>query len=179
MSAPLTPPWQRRRSELNHDRLKNQFLPALAKWLNLLDDRLEDPAFERSFVRSVLPQWWRLRDEAVALADSCEAEMSPRRLVEAGPLRRAAAPTRAWLGPLAHALWLARYAVRGRADAVRDRAAAAQAAYARLEEGLHEHAPRCSAAGLRPLRPRFAEFRDRCRELARAIEAFPSEVKVT
>ena len=81
MTSLRTPVWQKRRSEFNHDWLKNRFIPALAKWLNLLDDRIEDLSFEHTFVETVLPQWEDHREEALALPRDFEQEMSPRTLL--------------------------------------------------------------------------------------------------
>src|ERR1051326_4473635 len=88
--------WQKRRSSFNHDWLKNQFMPALAKWLNLLDNKIEDPDFERAFIASVLPKWEQHREEALRLPRDFEQEMSPRRLFECHPLAHHNVHTKQW-----------------------------------------------------------------------------------
>jgi uncharacterized protein with PIN domain len=173
----MTVTWQQRRSAFNHDWLKNRFLPALAKWLNLLDDLIEDTTTEASFVASVLPQWEGHRDEALALARDFEVEMSPARLFDCIKwLRRRG--NEVWLRQLVHRLWLARYPVQDWVADASARAARADAAYERLQVGIRQCAEASSAAGLRHLRPQFVEFRDCCQSLAQAVGSFPSEVRV-
>lgn len=174
-----TPAWQQRRSRLNHDWLKNQFLPALGHCLNLLDDLVEDIAFERSFVAKVLPQWETHLAEVRALPEDFERDMSPRTLFAYPPLANCDAETRRWLGDLVHVLWLARYPVRRWVSRATARAREAHAAFKRLSHELDKCPDTRSAQALRPLRLLVAQFRSACYELALAIEQFPSEVKVT
>ena len=169
--------WQKRRSDFNHDWLKNRFLPALAKWINLLDDLIEDTIAEASFVNSVLRQWEGHGKVAIALAQDFEVDMSPARLFEGIEwLRRRG--NNEWLQKLVHQLWLARYPVQ---EWVTDALACterADAAYQRLQMGLLQCKETRSIVALRHLRPQFAEFRDCCHILAQAIGKFPSEVWV-
>jgi hypothetical protein len=169
--------WQKRRSAFNHDWLKNHYLPALAKALNLLADFLEDPVFERAFPETVLPQWQQHRSEAAALLADFEVQMSPRRLLEAGPFAFAA-PAYAWLADLVHALWLGRQPVRRWLAAAASALAEADGAYAHLHRALAD-AGVDRAAALRRCRASLAAFRDACQRLAHAIEVFPCEVPVT
>src|SRR5207248_1082717 len=95
--------WQRRRSAFNHDWLKNQYLTALASWINLLDSRggYRDAAFESVFVPEILPQWELSREEALSLARTFDWEMSARQLFQYPPLLRSDSDTKQWLGDLA------------------------------------------------------------------------------
>lgn len=170
--------WQKRRSAFNHDWLKNRYMPALAKYLNLLDSRLEDRVFERSFVSNILPEWQKHRDEALALARDFEFEISPQRLFEAPPLSNCDEATKEWMGNLVHSLWLRRYPVRQWVlDAV-EAAGQAEAAYQTLLTCLESCADTRSAEMTKPYSAQFAAFRTRCQELANAVSKFPSEVKV-
>lgn len=175
----MTPTWQKRRSAFNHDWLKNQFMPALAKFQNLLDDRIEDVAFERSFVSSVLSQWESHREEAFALPRDFEREMSPRRLFDHPPLSRCDEQTKQWLRSLVHHLWLTRYPARQWVADATACAEEADAAYNRLQEAVGGCADIQSASALRPFREQFAEFRKRCLNLGVAIGNFLSEVRTT
>ena len=166
--------WQKRRAQFNHDWLKNQFMPALDKWLNLLDDKIEDPNFERSFTLSVLPEWHSHRDEALAIVSDFEQQMSPQSLFEREPLSRSDEDTKKWLGELVHHLWLERYPVK---EWITNASAAvenADTAYTQLQQQLQQCSNIQSAQVLRPFREQFAEFRKNCQDLARAIEQFPT-----
>lgn len=171
--------WQKQRSRFNHDWLKNQFLPALARWLNLLDDLIEDPEFERSFVPTVLPQWESQRVEAQRLANRFEEEMSPACLLDQPPLARFGEHDRAWLKRLVHNLWLQRYAVPAQVNhalaVIRD----ADAICVAIQQRLCSSAEPPTAARERTHLVQWREFRERCQNLAKAVEAFPNQVKVT
>jgi len=169
--------WQRRRVAFNHDWLKNQYMPALAKCLNLLDDRIEDPQFEQVFVTNVLPQWEGHYDEAKQLAQDFEQDMSPRRFVERMDLGSSDYNGR-WLADLMHHLWLARYPVREWVEQAEKKVQKTDRVYRELQESLAECKDVRSAEALRPFRKKFAAFRNHCQELATAIEQFPSEIKV-
>lgn len=172
MTTAPPPTWQQRRSRFNHDWLKNQFMPALAKAINLLDGQIEDPEFERVFALSFLPQWPAHRPELLALLADFEREMSPRRLLEHGRFDCRCSPRHHWLPDLVHALWLRRSPVsRWLADA-NQRVADIDRCYAQLRDCL-------DGGALQPGRQPLAAFRDACQALARAVEAFPAEVKVT
>lgn len=170
--------WQDRRNRFNHDWLKNSFIPALKKFLNLLDDKIEDQQFEQSFIESVLPKWESHRFEAFSLAEDFEHAMSPRVLFELPPLSQCDEETRKWLGERIHISWLAKHAVHALVEEAVSRARSADAAYNSLHNGLGSCANTVSVQALHPLRPFFAEFLQACHDLARAIERFPSDVKV-
>ncbi len=174
----MTLAWQKRRNAFNHDWLKPKLIPALANFLNILDDNLEDVESERSFASSVLPQWESHREEAFALPRDFESEMSPQCLFDLPPLSRCDEHTKQWLRSLMHSLWLTRYPVRQWVADVVACAEEVDATYNQLQEALHECADIQSASALKPFRKQFAEFRKRCQELGEAIAKFPREVRV-
>lgn len=173
------PCWQSRRSRFNHDWLKNQFLPALDNFLNILDGRVEDEETEATFIASVLPIWETHRTEAHLLPADFERCMSPRTLFERPPLSRCDEETRCWLGDLIHKLWLARYMVGDLVANASARAREVDDAYIKLQQGLEECKSKLTARELRPLRPLFGQFRQACYRLALSIERFPNKVLVT
>src|ERR687885_736280 len=65
----MTLSWQKRRTSFNHDWLKNQYMPALAKCINIVDGKIEDRAFELNFYNLVLRQWKRHEVELSTLLD--------------------------------------------------------------------------------------------------------------
>jgi hypothetical protein len=174
----MTQPWQKRRSQFNHDWLKNQYMPALAKNLNLLDDLIEDDEFAQSFVSHVLPAWEKHRGEAIDLAGTFESEMSPRALFASSPLCNCTEETKGWLGSLVHMLWLKRYPI---SEWVAEAAQAVEqtdAAYQRLREAFQDNH---SFAGGEPSpksKEQFVEFRRNCQLMANAISKFPGDVNV-
>jgi len=174
----MTTAWQKQRSEFNHDWLKNRYLPALAKWVNILDDRVEDLEFEREFPKTGLYQWLEYTPHVYLLADQFESEMSPRILVDQDPLSGLPVATRKWLGPLVHNLWLTRYPVQ---QWVADAIAATDAANAAFEVLVNSIAASQSATleELRPLRHAFTTFQGLCQALARKVEEFPAKLLIT
>lgn len=175
----MTPAWQKRRSRFNHDWLKNQFLPALARWLNLLDGLIEDSDFEQSFIPSFLSQWESQRVEAQSLANRFEQEMSPACLLDQSPLARLGEQNKAWLKWLVHNLWLQRYAVVAQVNETLATIRDADAIYVAIQQRLCSSAEPPTAADERGHLIQWREFRESCQNLAKAIEAFPNQVKVT
>lgn len=175
----MTPAWQRRRSEFNHNWLKNQFISALAGFLNLLDDEVENIDLERSFVSVVLPEWEAHREEGFDLARDFEQEMSPGRLFDRLPLSRCDEHTKQWLESLVHVLWLSRYPVRRWTASVVACIEEVDAAYSQLQEALQNCVDVRSAPALLPFREQFVVLRKRCQRLGEAISEFPGKVYVT
>ena len=48
--------WERERARLSHDLLKNEIMPTVSKVLNILDGKVEDPEFKRTFCDLVGPR---------------------------------------------------------------------------------------------------------------------------
>lgn len=170
--------WQKRRSEFNHDWLKNRYIPALAKCQNLLDGRIEDEEFEGSFLTRVFPLWERHRGEALAVIALYEQMMSPARLLDEPPLSRLRDGDKRWLGPLLHSSWLSRTRAdelaAGAAEVVRQ----VDASYLRLKQLLGGLSADDSLADLRPHAEQFSHFRERLQELANVMSAFPRQINV-
>jgi hypothetical protein len=177
MSSVMTTNWQKRRGELNHDWLKNQYLIALGSWLNLLDKRITDPVLERSFVSEILPQWENARVQAESLARDFESEMSPCTLLNTPPLSRLDDLTKDWLARIIHRLWLRRCRADEMASTALLEVGRADRAYGHLKQALRRCSDTASVDAMRSLRSEFSEFRSCCQGVARAFEEFPSEVK--
>ncbi|MDO8721468.1 MAG: hypothetical protein Q7J31_04480 [Syntrophales bacterium] len=171
------PSWQKRRGEFNHDWMKNKYIQELERWMNVLDGSVENANLEKTFVRSILPQWQAHQAEAFSLPVDCETEMSPKRLFEVPPLAKCDADTKEWLGELVHQLWLVNYRVKQLISEAVARANKTEKTYKNLQRALKKCKNTDNAETLRPLRALFDELLKDCRSLAEAIEKFPSEVK--
>ena len=178
MQARIGTSWQKSRSAFNHDWLKNQYMPALGKYLNLIDDHIEDNEFERQFVARVLPQWEAHREEALALARTFEQEMSPRRLFAQTSLAFCDDDTKEWLGSLTHELWSRRYPVRQWVENALIATQHTDETYKKLQALLRNSVDTSSAAELRPLRGQLVALRTQCQALANAFSIFPGELRV-
>lgn len=174
----MTPIWQKRRCEFNHDWIKNKYLQALFDWRSLLNDEQEDVELEKTFVSDVLPQWESHEKEALNLPKDFEIEMSPKVLFKEPPLSRFDEDTKNWLGELIHELWLVRCSVKSLIADAENKAENTKQAYKKLQEALKTCADTKSVELLRPLKPLFDEFCACCEALAKSIEKFPGEIKV-
>jgi len=168
--------WQRRRSEFNHDWLKNRFRTSLDSWVNSLEQQAEDPEREAAFLSEVLPAWETRVGEALRLAEDFEREMSPRVLFSELPLSRCGEEIRRWLPDLVHALWLERHQVRTLVEDVLTAARAADSAYISLTQALENDGKTRSTKELGAYRSQFVEFRNLCKDLCKAIERFPNRI---
>lgn len=174
----LNSPWQERRSAFNHDWLKNKYLNGLKALIERLQS--SKPNRERlvEYLSVRLPAWETHRHEARWLIEAFEAEMSPLRLFEEPPLNRCDAETAAWLGPLVHGLWLARYPVKEQVQAVEEAFKAADNQYEELRQVL-TRVEEMDTEQLVSLLPQLQAFRDACTELTRSISLLPGRILVT
>lgn len=169
----MTLSWQKRRSEFNHDWLKNKYIPKLGAWVNLLDERIEDVDLEKSYVTSILPDWESHKNEAIALPLDFEADMSPKTLFNEPPLSNCDDDTKQWLGELIHHLWLIRYSVDKLISDALESAKETNDSYGKLQSALKGCTNTSSVKALKPFRALFADFLKSCRALSEAIEKFP------
>lgn len=169
--------WQKRRSRFNHDWLKNQLIPKLGMWINILDDEIEDDDFVDTFVDTVLSSVEPHLNEALLLPADFVNEMSPRIFLNYHPLSDLDDQEKTLLGDLIHHLWLERYSVLGLVDDATTAAKATIEAYSCLQNALASCSDVRDINLLRLYRDQFATLLNACRLLSKAIEKFPSEVK--
>ena len=170
--------WEDRRTEFNHDWLKNRFMPSLSKALNLLDDVIEDPAFENSFITQVLPQWENKSKSARELIQCFAFEMSPKSVLDQYPLSRLDDESKELLSEILHNLWLRRYQVNLAIKQAELAVSEADATYFELQTSLQNTARLNSAQDWRFARNELAEFRKKCQKLANALSSFHGGGKV-
>jgi hypothetical protein len=173
-----TPEWQRRRSRFNHDWMKNGFIPAVSSCLNSLQGRVESSELLVAFFDEILPEWEKHRETALELPRLFEEEMSPRILLNTPPLSLLPTETRFWLGAVVHGLWLARYPVREWVDDVSACVAEADSLYWQLREALGQQAGIGGSERGHAILPELGQFMEACFRLSKAIEQFPSDVRV-
>jgi hypothetical protein len=181
MIASAETDWQSQRNRINHDWLKNKFLLALGKLINVLDDRIEDDDFVRGFVANGLVAWEQEYPSVLSLINGFQDRMSPRVLFARPPLSRCA-QDQMWLPVVVDAMWWNRVGVDELAKSARDCAVKADAAYGRLILLINNEQPpveHLSAVPLRNYREEVFSFRDACSQLAKAIEKFPHRILVT
>lgn len=168
--------WQERRSEFNHDWLKNQFLNRLNAFLERL--RGGNPDLEKllRFVQEDLPEWKTHEPEARWLIESVESEMSPQRFFDHSPLLHCDSETRRWLPGVMHDIWLSRYPVRE----LQERASAVLAQVNRQYTHLCAHLEKTSSENARDLvalRQDFSELSRLCAELHDTFSVFDVKVR--
>jgi hypothetical protein len=166
--------WQRRRGRFNHDWLKNQYIQALGKWINVLRRDVDDPGFDETFMASIFTQWRSHRIELSALLGDFELTMTPATLFESGPLASCDAETRRWLPDVIHQLWLVRNGCRS----LLDRALAAADEVDRIYTDIDRIASqrRSTALDLAPFTERFVALRAACETLGAILSQFPNKV---
>lgn len=167
--------WQRRRSEFNHDWLKNRYMQNVGKFINLLDGRVVDHGWIATFLNELLPEWEPQREVARQLILDYKNEISPRRLFARLPLSRCDLATKLWLEALAESLWIHRCSVEQWINLALSAVQRADEAYGELRNKTCMPEKGLTLEQLRPCRLRVCEFRERCQELADAISGYPRE----
>ena len=168
--------WQLRRSDFNHQWLKNRFLSALDAADQVISGRIRSKEYLQELIDEDLPEWQERREDLNALLEDFENEMSPRQLFDIEPLSECEPFTKNVLAELMHELWLARYPIRH--WLIRAKEAASEVnKYYELLRGI---SPIDTTGKVRPeFASIFENFRTACRALSRAIEKFPDRILVT
>lgn len=162
--------WIQRRNRFQHDWLKNSYLLHLGRYLNILDNLIEDADFEARFAADVLPDWLAHRAEALALANDFASEMNPSRLFSEVPLLHIPEATRLWLAETTTLLWAARRPIDDWIVSCTQAVEGVNAAFNSLETTLRPPEP--------PRRERVQALLDACRHLSGALGQFPTTLRV-
>jgi len=104
--------WQRLRTRINHDWLKNEYLKNLD---GLIIQIKSSQSIENKLCRELqayLKRWSERHGEIEKLLNTAEKGLSPRTLFEKEPLIRCTRKNKDWLAPLIHGLWLSRHDIR-------------------------------------------------------------------
>ena len=163
------------REQFNHDWLKNQYIPALESFRNILTGQVQRLNPDQDFWYVEFPEWETHRTEAARLISGFEESMSPRIFFDEIPLSGCDTETKNWMGLLITKLWSARLSVPELTERAADCLKTANEAYEKLNAGLETnlHSKENDA-----LAQSFEEFRNACHALARAFERFPNRVRV-
>lgn len=168
--------WQRRRSDFNHQWLKNRYLSALDAAEQVIRGRVKAAAYWQEFIEVDLREWQERRDDLRKLLEDFEKEMSPRRFFDSPPLADCDSPAEVVLADLVHQLWLVRYPVG-------DWIGNARTSSLKVDNHfklLLKIEPVDETGKVRAeFVAEFEKFRAACRDLSRAVEKFPDRILVT
>jgi len=166
--------WQLRRSELNHQWLKNEFIRHLRAFIQRLSRPEPDERRLAEFVRADWPKLAERRDDLANLLATAEDALSPRQVLEEPPLSSCGPETRAWLSRLVHALWLQRTPIRRRVE----EASAALGEVWECYVGLDQVVERAGPDELRSAAKLFSAFAAKVDRLSRCLTELPSRIEV-
>ena len=162
--------WQRLRSSLNHDWLKNEYLKNLDGLIVQMESSRSFDATMKRHMRAYLSSWKSKYFAMEELLDSAEERLSPHSLFESEPLIRCSPENKAWLAPLIHGLWLCRYGIREKVEEARQLLLEADQSYELLEGAVMRHEPSASITEL------LETFTDTVKGLSRLLSSFPDKV---
>ncbi len=97
--------WEKRRTMLSHDLLKNKIGPAISKLKNIATGKVEDPDFISHFFHDMPVQLSVAEAEIDWLVKYAAAQISPKLFFNYPPLSRFDEDTLAWLPQTVHDLW--------------------------------------------------------------------------
>lgn len=167
--------WQRRRSEFNHQWLKNRLLSALDSAANILDGRIRGDGYLEDILQREAREWPERAKELDRLLGDFESEMSPQQLFCVPPLCNWDTELKLAMTESVHQLWLARFSVQ-------ELIAATHLAACRVSNAHEQMAeiPAFRADGQvdAAFVSRFEAFRAACRELSELVGKFPNKVQV-
>lgn len=162
--------WQSKRSKLNHDWLKNEYLKNLDGLIVQMGSSRSLDATKERQMRAYLSSWKSKHSEVEDLLDSAEDKLSPRSLFESEPLIHCSPENKAWLAPLIHGLWLLRHGVREKVVEARLLLLEADQSHEHLEGAVMRREP--SGSITEPLET----FTDTVKRLSRLLSSFPDKV---
>lgn len=169
--------WQLRRSEFNHDWLKNRYLNNLDGFIANLEMKKPDETRLIIFLEEDWNQWENHEEKARRLIGSVETEMSPAVLFDTGILKRMDPESQEWMKPLTHHIWLNRYDIKNKIYNCEKWLLKVAAQYDKINMMLKDKG--CNMEQLKNLLPDFKFFRDTCQAFSQSISKLPSKVLIT
>ncbi len=174
----MSAPWEVRRTTLNHEELKNQFLNRLAAAVKAARAESEGERVRR-FIAEDLSQWPVIDEEASWLLTNFEKEMSPRTLFLGPPLSSCSDATKAWLGDALEQVWQIRTGHREAIDKASSALADARASFLRLEQRDTDALALCGrSASPMSLAEALESFEEACRRLSAGLSKLPHRVEI-
>lgn len=162
--------WQRLRSSLNHDWLKNEYLKNLDGLIVRMQTSRSIDVVLGNELSSYLSAWKRRHPEMEKLLSTAEDRLSPRTLFEKEPLLHCSPEHKAWLSPLVHGLWLSRYDIRERVGEGLEILSEVDQSHDHLEADFQ------SKGNIASVIAALEGFTDSIKKLSRLISGFPDKV---
>jgi len=172
------PEWQLRRTNLNHDWLKNRYINRLKAAIQRLRERDSGSYRTLPFFSEDLREWEIKRGEVTWLVENFEVQMSPKVLFNREPLSNVDAATMVWLPNLIHALWVSKYRISAKIDAIKAAMAVLESKYteiASMEPWRWENVP----VETHSLLDIMQEFDSACEALSRSLSDLPKDILFT
>ena len=165
--------WDRRRSEFNHDWLRNSYLRSLVAFLARLD-RTPDSPIVRDYLTEGFPMWARKREEVRWLAGHLADCLSPKNLFDDKPLSLASAETKAWLPDAVNQVWMLRYHIDEVVAELIARIDAVDTLYEELSRGVQQ-----AVRGVAPIefRSGFVAYDSACRKLSDTLSDIRKNIR--
>lgn len=162
--------WQRLRSSLNHDWLKNEYLTNLDGLIVRLQASKSVGTGVDKEMQAYLSVWKRRHPEMVNLINTAEDCLSPRTFFDRNPLIHCLPEHRTWLDPLIHGLWLYRYGVREKAVEALGLLSEADQLHGKLDTELK------NGETLASMSAKLEAFTDIVKQLSYLLSSFPVKV---
>ncbi len=166
--------WQLRRSELNHQWLKNEFTRHLRAFVTRLLTPEADERRIAEFAREDWPKFAAKREQIIDLLGSAEEALSPQRVFDQPPISRCPPETCAWLSRVVHSLWLARTPVRQQIHEAETELDSANLRYAELDLLVRN----VDFERLRSAVDSFVAFEEDVKRLSACLSRLPRGVQV-
>ena len=175
---PIFPEWQLRRSELNHNWLKNRYLNRMSAAIQRLRNAGPGRKLALSFFVEDFREWEDKRGEANWLVENFEVQMSPKVLFDREPLSNVDAATKEWLPDLIHTLWVSRYRISSMLKNINTAMSVMERKYtciSRMEPWKWMNLPE----DMHPFLDLMEEFEDACKGLSTSLSALPKDILCT
>lgn len=97
--------WERERSRLSHDTLKNEMIPMVSKAIHVMEGKVRDKTFESALPLQILDLGSQMCQGVSSILKSVSIRLSPARYLEMDPLVQMDEDTKQWLADVVDAAW--------------------------------------------------------------------------
>lgn len=165
--------WQRLRTKLNHDWLKNEYTKKLDGLIVQLQGRKKTNERLESYLNAYLSDWSSHHSDLKKLLFTIEKHLSPRTFFEQKPLSLISVEYSNWLIPITHSLWMTRNRIKETTQKAEELFVTADNQHALLQK-----ASTAADTDVKLILESLEFFTDTVSELSKVIGLFPTKVIV-
>jgi len=170
--------WQQRRSEFNHNWLKNTYHGYILRFHKILDGATKDQEDGVRLFLEKFPEWEQRRVELKELINEYGDLLSPKSLLNINPLSNLSEEDKLWMGEVINERWMSKYNVPEQIKIAEECLEKVDLSYDILKKRMENVKILQDISDKDGCKKEVETFRDACVELGSAVNRFHNRIRI-